>query len=167
MVNRHLISRRAVHTVMALIAILLLSSIAHGGGLLFVDDDAPPGGDGKGWDTAYRFLADALVAAGKGQVGEIRVAQGVYQPDRDEANPDGTGDREATFQLINGLALLGGYAGIGAKDPDARDIELYETILSGDLLGNDGPDFKNNDENSYPVVTGSGTDSTAVSMESP
>ena len=44
MVNHHLISRRAVRTFMALIAILLLSSIAHGGGLLFVDDNALPGG---------------------------------------------------------------------------------------------------------------------------
>ncbi|MCH8819532.1 MAG: TonB C-terminal domain-containing protein, partial [Acidobacteria bacterium] len=48
------------------------------------------------------------------------------------------------------------------KDPDARDIELYETILSGDLLGNDGPDFKNNEENSYHVVRGNAIDETAV-----
>ncbi|MHC4614236.1 MAG: choice-of-anchor Q domain-containing protein, partial [Planctomycetota bacterium] len=48
-------------------------------------------------------------------------------------------------------------------DPDARDVELYETILSGDLAGNDGPGlFDNNDENSLHVTTGSGTDVTAV-----
>lgn len=27
---------------------------------LYVDDDAPLGGDGTSWDTAYRFLQDAL-----------------------------------------------------------------------------------------------------------
>ena len=64
MVKHHLISKRAVYTNMALITILLLSSIAHGGGVSFVDDDAPPGGDGNSWDSAYRFIADAFVAAG-------------------------------------------------------------------------------------------------------
>ncbi|MHC4087993.1 MAG: hypothetical protein ACYSU5_22725 [Planctomycetota bacterium] len=47
------------------------------------------------------------------------------------------GDRTATFQLINGVAIYGGYAGFGEPNADARDIELYETILSGDLAGND------------------------------
>jgi hypothetical protein len=71
--------------------------------------------------------------------------------------------RAATFQLLDGVALRGGYAGIGAPDPDARDIALYETILSGDLAGNDGPgDFENNEENSYNVVMASGTGLTAV-----
>jgi len=37
--------------------------------------------------------------------------------------------------LINGVALKGGFAGVGVIDPDVRDIDLYETILSGDLLG--------------------------------
>ncbi|GAF98537.1 unnamed protein product, partial [marine sediment metagenome] len=72
------------------------------------------------------------------------------------------GDRLATFQLLNGVALRGGYAGCGADDPDERDIAAYETILSGDLFGDDGPDFENNIENSYHVVTGSGTDETAI-----
>ncbi len=130
-----------------------MASHTLGGNVVFVDDDAPPVGDGTTWDTAYRFLQDALADAFGGGVTEIRVGQGTYKADRNDMNPDGTGDREATFQLINSLALMGGYAGIGAKDPNARDIELYETILSGDLLGDDGPDSVNNDENSYHVVT--------------
>ena len=135
--------------------VLGLSSFVFGAGsVVHVDDDAPPGGDGASWDTAYRFLQDGLTSAAKGGVTEIRVGQGIYKPDRDEANPEGTGDREAAFQLLNDVPLRGGYAGIGAKDPDSRDIELYETILSGDLLGNDGPDFQNNDENSYHVLIG-------------
>ena len=145
-----------------LAASMATAAAAYGGGVLHVDDDAPPGGDGASWETPYRFLQDALVTAGKGGVDEIRVAQGLYRPDRDEANPDGTGDRDATFQLISGVALMGGYAGLGEPDPDERDIELYVTILSGDLLGNDEPNFVNYEENSYTVVTGSNTDSTAV-----
>ncbi|MHC5115282.1 MAG: hypothetical protein ACYTGP_12740, partial [Planctomycetota bacterium] len=56
------------------------------GSVLRVDDDAPPGGDGQSWATAYRFLQDALAEAGaKGSdVTAIRVAQGLYLPDRDE-----------------------------------------------------------------------------------
>ena len=63
---------------------------------------------------------------------------GTYKPDQDEAGSIMPGGRAATFQLINGLALMGGFAGIGAPDPDERGIELHETILSGDLAGNDG-----------------------------
>jgi predicted outer membrane repeat protein len=143
------------------VAVTVLASAAQAD-TLYVDDDGLPGADGLSWDTAYRFLQDALLIACDpvNDVTEIHVAQGTHTPDRDEANPDGTGDREATFQLLNGVALIGGFAGLGAGDPDERNIELYETILSGDLLGNDSgwP----NSENSYHVVTGSGTDDTAV-----
>ncbi|MCH7849658.1 MAG: right-handed parallel beta-helix repeat-containing protein, partial [Planctomycetes bacterium] len=161
MQHHHLRRTRAVCAYTVLIGVFLISSAAHGGGVLFVDDDASPGGDGASWNTAYRFLQDALTDASGGGTSEVRVAQGIYKPDRDEANPDGTGDREASFHLLNGVALMGGYAGIGAKDPDARDIELFETILSGDLLGDDEPDFVNNAENTYHVTMGSDTDDTA------
>jgi|GEM_PF-5429662 len=66
-------------------------------------------------------------------------------------------NRTATFQLKNGVIIMGGYAGFGAPDPNARDMDLYETILSGDI----GIPCDNSD-NSYHVVTGSGTDETAV-----
>jgi len=128
---------------------------AGAGVVLYVDDDAPPGGDGMSWNTAFRFLRDALAYAAdpEHEVSEIRIAQGAYLPDRDESVPDGTGDRRATFSLVDAVALMGGYAGLGAENPDARNVELYETILTGDLTGDDEPDFVNNDENSYHVVS--------------
>jgi parallel beta-helix repeat protein len=131
---------------------------------LYVDDDGGAAGDGQSWATCCRCLQDALaLAAASGRsVTEIHVAQGTYAPDQDEAGNVTPGDRTATFQLLNGVSLMGGYAGLGAGDPDERDIELYETVLSGDLLGDDGPDFENNGENSIHVVTGSDTDETAV-----
>jgi hypothetical protein len=71
-------------------------------------------------------------------------------------------DRSATFQLKNGVVIKGGYAGFGEPHPNARDIKVYETILTGDLFGNDEPNYVNYEENSYHVVTGSGCDETAV-----
>ena len=134
------------------------------GTVAYVDDDADPAGDGTSWVNAYRFLQDALAFAANPDNGinEIRVAQGLYLPDRNEANPVGTGDRESTLQLVTGVALLGGYAGIGAPDPDERDTALYTAVLSGDVGLNDGPNFANNGENVYQVVTASGTDPTAL-----
>ncbi|MHC4090051.1 MAG: hypothetical protein ACYSVY_07185, partial [Planctomycetota bacterium] len=75
----------------------------------YVDDDAPPGGDGLTWSTAHDDLQDALWAAGPGD--EVWVAQGTYRPDEDDANPNGTGDRTATFQLISSVAVYGGFDG--------------------------------------------------------
>lgn len=143
-------------TFAALISCIFVLVPAVSADIIYVDDDADTGGDGTTWNTAYKYLQDALVAATSGDT--IRVAQGTYQPDEDSTYPDGSDSRTATFQLISGVELYGGYAGLG----DTRDIELYPTILSGDLNENDGPDFANNDENSYHVVTGSGCDTTAV-----
>lgn len=138
-------------------AAAMLCATAKAGPVLYVDDDAPAGGNGASWPEAYRFLNDALAAAAPGSgVTELRVAQGTYFPDRVEASPGGTADRSATFQLVNGVALLGGFAGLGGPDPDARDADLYETILSGNI-GNPGSAL----DNSYHVVTGTGADLTA------
>jgi len=106
--------------------------------IVYVDDDAIGTGDGRSWATAYRFLQDALAdAEAVGEPIEIRVAQGIYKPDRDRRNPEGGRDRDVLFRIDSGMSLLGGYAGIGADDPNRRDSETYQTVLSGDLLGND------------------------------
>jgi hypothetical protein len=132
--------------------------------VLYVDDDATGVGDGSSWQDAYRFLQDALADAAAGpKPGEIRVAQGVYRPDRGfNVTPD---DKGACFRLISGVTLLGGYAGVRAGrwgSSDDRDIDVYETVLSGDLKGNDNPDSTGKGDNSCRVVLADATDESAV-----
>ncbi|MHC4618732.1 MAG: right-handed parallel beta-helix repeat-containing protein [Planctomycetota bacterium] len=150
------------------ILILLMLTAVASARIIYVDCDAGGAGNGTNWADAHNHLQDALAIAVFGD--HIRVAEGIYKPDSDSSHLTGTGDRRATFQLITGVALHGGYAGISEPDPDARDIELYETILSGDLAGNDldlnDPldlvNDPNRAENSFTVVTGAGVDATAV-----
>lgn len=131
--------------------------------IIYVDDDANGLNDGSSWANAYNFLQDALsYTRSDPNVNEIRVAQGIYKPDANSADPNGSGDRYATFELINGVSLIGGYAGLGEPDPNIRDIQLYETILSGDLNGDDEPNFVNNVENSYNVCHIGWTNGTTV-----
>jgi len=129
--------------------------------VLYVDASATGVGDGSSWVDAYPGLHEALIVAAGAPltVDEIRVAGGTYAPD-----PSGLSDpRMATFQLISGVTLKGGYAGLADPNaPDTRDIATFESILTGDLAGNDGPDFANYGENVQRVVFSSGTDETAV-----
>ena len=145
--------------VMSVFLVVLVAHATADGQIIYVDADAAGANDGTSWADAYNYLQDALTDANSVvKPVEIRVAEGTYTPDSNSAHPNGTGDRTATFHIINGVAIKGGYA----ADPDARDVETYETILSGDLNGDDGANFANNVENSYQVLTGSGTDATAV-----
>lgn len=104
--------------------------------------------------SEYSTIQDALTVAGPND--DIWVAQGTYLPDRDAAHPSGTNNRDATFQLKNGVALYGGFPAGGGSWED-RDPNVYVTILSGNI-GAAG----NNRDNSFHVVTGSGTGSTAI-----
>ena len=157
------ISKRKIQWRIPLILIVMLSCQFVYGKVIYVDHDANGVNDGTSWVNAYVYLQDALADANSAEKPvEIRVAQGIYRANEGLMAVPEFNWRIATFQLINGVAIKGGYAGFGEPDPDARDIELYETILSGDLNGDDGPNFTNNDDNSYHVITGSGTDATAV-----
>ena len=153
-----------------------LCSVAPGR-IICVDDDAAGANDGSCWTDAFNYLQHALENAEAGD--EVRVAQGIYKPDqglpvqppsRRRSISVAQANSYASFQLKNGVAIQGGFAGIGADDPDARDVQQYQTILSGDLKGNDedrwGPwhpisGFLRSD-NCYNIVITSGTDSSAV-----
>ena len=104
--------------------------------------------DCQSWDNACK-LQNALVTTKSGD--EIWVMAGIHTP--------GT-LRTDSFNLKDGVALYGGFDGTETAR-DQRDPASNVTTLSGDLNGDDDG-FTNNDENSYHVVTGSGTTSTAI-----
>jgi predicted outer membrane repeat protein len=104
--------------------------------------------DGTSWASAFVDLQDALAAAATND--QIRAADGTYKP-----TP--TADRTISFQLKNDVSILGGYAGYGAANPDARDVAAYPTVLSGDI-GTAGTST----DNSYHVIVAGGTSATAV-----
>ncbi len=155
-----------------LIPFLLIGAVlcpSAAGKVIYVDDDATGANDGTSWVDAYVYLQDALVDANDSEKPvEIHVAKGIYKPDRGIGIAPG--DRTARFELINGVAIRGGYAGYGEAYPDGRDSEAHKTILSGDLNGDDVEvsdpcdllDAPTRAENSYIVVTSWRADATAV-----
>lgn len=129
-------------------------------GVLYAAPTAQGSGNCSNWANACT-LQTALTTAISGD--EIWVKAGVYYP-------GAAGNRTATFTLKNGVALYGGFAGTESSR-DGRDWQANKTILSGDVDGNDTNTDGNyiaetwNDiqgENAYHVVTGSGTDNTAL-----
>lgn len=153
-------------------AVLIVSAVlAHctiaPAGTIYVD--AARNGNGSTWANAYRYLQDGLDDANVSG-DDIWVAAGTYTPDANSYIPDGTSDRTATFQLINDVALYGGFQSGANPTFNDRYPNTYITILSGDLDANDVPvsdpcdlyNHPNRQGNCYHVVTGSGTDETAI-----
>jgi parallel beta-helix repeat protein len=111
------------------------------GNIIYVDADATSGNnDGTSWVDAYTDLQAALDVALVED--EIWVAEGIYRPTVEHG---GTGDRYKSFQMKNGVAIYGGFAGIESS-LEERDWVNHVTILSGDL-GTEG----DASDNSYHV----------------
>ena len=109
--------------------------------IIYVNWRATGENNGNSWGNAYTTLEDALEVSDKND--EIWVASGIYVPGD---------DRSATFQLVDGVTLYGGFSGNESVIGE-RDWTKNRTILSGDINRDDGPDFNNYDENIYNVVT--------------
>ena len=105
-----------------------------------VDASGATCGDGTAWNTAYRYLQDALqFASTHPEIDEIWVKAGEYFVDQDCANPGGTGLRTATFALIEGVSIYGGFDGTEILLIE-RDPVLNLTTLSGVLVPPDPSD---------------------------
>jgi hypothetical protein len=111
---------------------------------IYVDLNAPgPTHDGSSWASAFANLQPALALAAAGD--EVRVADGAFSP--------GTNLTD-TFNLKNGVELLGGYAGFGAATPDARDPLRTPTVLRGPNVSSSIGRID------YAIVTASAVDAT-------
>lgn len=115
--------------------------------VVFVDDNAPLGGDGRTWQSAFNDLQDGLAVANVNLgAALVKIAQGVYRPDR------GSLDRQSSFLVTSGVTLMGGFAGRGAPDPDERDPVAFVSVLTGDLRGNDTSTPESREDNSMVII---------------
>jgi len=133
---------------------------------IFVNDNATGSNNGTSWTNAFKSLQDALTAAVGNCATEIWVASGVYYPD--EGNGFTDNNRNSSFNIKNGIAIYGGFAG-GETNISQRNWNLNKTWLSGDLfknglvegIGNSGR-YPNYADNAYHVVSDIQTNETAV-----
>ncbi|NCA85662.1 MAG: T9SS type A sorting domain-containing protein [Clostridia bacterium] len=125
--------------------------------------------DGSSWADAFTYFQDALTLAyANSDVSQIWVAAGVYYPDEGASQTDN--NHSATFSLVEGVKLYGGFNGT-ETELSQRNIATNPTILSGDIDGNDintdgnyiaetTADIVGN--NSYHVLTADGTGTTNI-----
>ncbi|MBL9149989.1 MAG: hypothetical protein JNM94_14970 [Phycisphaerae bacterium] len=115
--------------------------------VLYVDGTAVAGGDGLTWATAISSLDAALSQAFAAGIDELWVREGVYVP----TIPSTADPRSKRFFVPPGVLVRGGFAGT-ERAPEERDIEAHPTVLSGDILGNDGPNLTNRADNTYRIA---------------
>jgi parallel beta-helix repeat protein len=117
--------------------------------VIYVDNMAKRGSNtGMSWANAYLDLQDALERAASGYGSQIWVAEGIYKP---TTNP---GNYVATFELINGVALYGGFAGTETS-LSQRNWLTNQTTLTGDVTDDGQSDM-------HYVVTASDVNETAI-----
>jgi predicted outer membrane repeat protein len=93
-------------------------------------------GNGSSWINAFGDLQDALKKAKSGD--QVWVAEGLYYP-------TSSIDRTISFQIKDGVTVLGGFAG-NEKIADKRDPIKNPTILSGNIASDAA------DDNTYNVI---------------
>lgn len=123
----------------------------------YVKTAASGSGDGSSWANASSDLQAMINAAAVGE--SVWVAAGTYKP---ASHPTGCYDcnlpQDYTFQMRD-VKLYGGFPATGNPTFADRDVNVHETILSGDLNGDDmitgtgnSVNFVNYTDNAFHVV---------------
>lgn len=103
-----------------LIAFLALFCCQVNAQIIFVQQDAT--GNGTSWDNSLGSLTEALNVATEGT--QIWVANGIYAPQGD--------DRNATFNIPNGVQVFGGFTGTESS-VEQRDLQNNRSVLTGEI----------------------------------
>lgn len=111
--------------------------------VIYVDLDALGMNDGSSWNDAYQDLQAALAQAPA--FSQIWVAEGTYR------TAAAGGDEASVFAMRSQVKLFGGFAG-GEASIDQRDPAAHPTVLSADLLQDDGAPGGGTLDNSWTVV---------------
>ena len=115
--------------------------------IIYVNQSATGNNDGTSWENAFTELSMIYDDLNYGDT--IWVAAGTYRPSQGN-------NRIATFQIVNGVRMFGGFVG-NETNIQQRDYEVNLTVLSGDIgvLGD-------STDNSYNVMRCTFADSTTV-----
>jgi len=129
----------------------------------YVKSVASGNSSGSDWANASGDLQAMLDASAIGDV--VWVAAGVYRPAP-------SNDRNSSFVMQDGVAVYGGFTGneLPGFDLAQRDFVVDQTILSGDLLGDDGQQpietdpgtNTNTGDNAFTIVDASGVGSGTI-----
>lgn len=109
-----------------LLFLLCLTSLLSAQSTIYVDAGSSGSNNGTSWINAFNSLDLALAAAQPGD--QLWVAQGTYKPSVPFPNN--------SFTIVQGVKLYGGFLN-GETVFTERNPELYPTILSGDIAGDD------------------------------
>lgn len=116
--------------------------------VIYVDDDASAGGNGRSWLTAYNDLQDAFANASIED--EIWIAEGTY------INEEGFSISDMQSSSNKYLRVFGGFKN-GATSKSSRDFSKTRTIIDGDIQQDDLADWSNRTENKELLtITSSG-----------
>jgi hypothetical protein len=150
-----------LRTIRLLYFSILIFACAAWSAKIYVKADASGSNNGTSWTNAYITMQDALTTAVSGD--SIFAAYATYKPH--------TADRTVSFKIKSGVKVFGGFIGnenpIDALTFNNRNFITHETMLSGDLAGNDNSGG-NTSENSFHVVhfdSHSGNISTATVLD--
>ena len=136
---------KAFKYLLGLLAVVQIASAK----VIYVDDDSSPGGDGRGWITAYNDLQDAFTNASIED--EIWVAEGTY------INEEGFSISDMQSSGNKYLRVFGGFKN-GATSKSNRDFSKTRTIIDGDIQQDDLADWSNRTDNKKLLtITSSGS----------